>query len=139
MINEVVYLNEEKVQPSKFKNHTDRDNIWYLDNGASNRMCGNRRYFCKLDEKITGKVRFVDDSRIDIKGKGSIMFICKDGKRKVLADVYFIPDLKNNIIILGQATESGCNLRMKENSLTLHNQDGNLLVKEIRPKIICTR
>ena len=134
MMNEVVYLNEENVTPSKFKTHTDKDNVWYLDNGASNHMSGNIDYFAKIDERITGKVRFGDDSRIDIKGKGSIVFISKDRKKKILADVYFIPDLKSNIISLGQATESGCDVRMRKDYLTLLDRDGNLLVKAIRSK-----
>ena len=67
-------------------------------------MTGNRSYFKEIDETITGKVRFGDDSRIDIKGKGSVLFVSQDGRRKILADVYFIPELKSNIISLGQAT-----------------------------------
>ena len=134
MMNEVVYLNEQKVTPSKFDVHTDQDNIWYLDNGASNHMSGNRDYFSVIDEKVTGKVRFGDDSRIDIKGKGSILFVSKDGKKKILGDVYFIPELRSNIISLGQATEAGCDVRMKENYLTLYDRDGNLLVKAIRSR-----
>lgn len=43
------------------------DNIWYLDNFASNHMTANRTYIKKLDETITWKVRFGDDSHIDIK------------------------------------------------------------------------
>ena len=56
------------------------ENVWYLDNGACNHMTGNRMFFYKLDEGATGKVRFGDDSCIDIKGKGSIRFVLK--KRK---------------------------------------------------------
>ncbi|CAL9242413.1 unnamed protein product, partial [Arabidopsis halleri] len=37
------------------------------------------------------------DSRIDIKGKGSIIFIAKNGERRTLPDVYYIPDLRSNI------------------------------------------
>lgn len=51
-----------------------------------------------------------------------------------MADVYFIPDLRSNIISLGQATESGCDVRMREDYLTLYDRDGNLLVKSIRSK-----
>ncbi|CAA7058194.1 unnamed protein product [Microthlaspi erraticum] len=97
-------------------------------------MTCNRNYFSKIDESVTGKVRFGDDSRVDIKGKGSILFISKDGERKVLADVYYIPDLKSNIISLGQATESGCQVSMKKDVLTLRDRDGNLLVKANRAK-----
>ena len=134
MMHEVVYLNEENVMPSKFETNSDQDNIWYLDNGASNHMTGNREYFSELDEKLSGKVMFGDDSRIDIKGKGSILFLSKDGKRKILANVYFIPDLRSNIISLGQATESGCDVRMKEDYLTLYDREGNLLVKANRSR-----
>ncbi|XP_024009440.1 uncharacterized protein LOC112084523 [Eutrema salsugineum] len=134
MMHEVVYLNEKRVKPNEFEKIHEGDNVWYLDNGASNHMTGNRNYFSKLDEKVTGKVRFGDDSRIDIKGKGSILFVSKDGGKKVLANVYFIPDLKSNIISLGQATEAGCDFRMRGDYLTLHDQDGRLLMKANRSK-----
>lgn len=44
MLNEVVFLNEEKVVPSKYE-AVNGDDIWYLNNGASNHMSGDRRYF----------------------------------------------------------------------------------------------
>lgn len=97
-------------------------------------MTGNRSYFKALDETITGKIRFGEDSRIDIKGKGSILFISQDGKKKVLADVYYIPDLRSNIISLGQATESGCDVRMTDDLLILHDQHGNLITNARRSK-----
>lgn len=132
MMNEVVYFNEEKVVPSNYETNTGEDDFWYLDNGASNHMSGDRKYFAHIDEFITGKVRFGDDSRIDIKGKGSIEFVDRHGEARTMTDVYFIPDLKSNIISLGQATESGCDVRMKEDFLTMHDRDGKLLVKAIR-------
>ena len=132
MVNEVVYLNEKNVNPQDFEKSSDRDNIWYLDNGASNHMTGSRNFFKTIDESITGKVRFGDDSRIDIKGKGSIMLCGKDGGRKIINDVYFIPALKSNIISLGQATESGCEVMMRENYLILQDKDGRLITKAKR-------
>ena len=103
-----------------------------MDNGASNNMTGNRSYFRTIDETITGKVRFGDDSRIDIKGKGSVLFVSGDGEKLVLADVYYIPDLRSNIISLGQATEAGCDIRMRGDYLTLHDKDGKLITKAKR-------
>lgn len=104
MVHKVVYLNEKKVHPKFFEGEKDMINLWYLDNGASNHMSGNRNFFVKLNEEISGKIRFGDDSRIDIKGKGSVRFCLEDGKKKMLNDVYYIPGLKSNIISLGQAT-----------------------------------
>ncbi|CAA7053739.1 unnamed protein product [Microthlaspi erraticum] len=71
---EVVYLNEKHCVPNKFKTNINGEMVWYLDNGTSNHMTGDRRYFYKLDSSIIGKVRFGDDSCIDIKGKGTIAF-----------------------------------------------------------------
>ncbi|KAG7582977.1 Zinc finger CCHC-type [Arabidopsis suecica] len=134
MMHEVVYLNEEKVVPSKYETNSGEDNIWYLDNGASNHMTGDQRYFSYLDRSISGKVRFGDDSRIDIKGKGSIEFVDRNGELRKLVDVYFIPELKSNIISLGQATESGCDVRMRGEDLTMHDHKGKLLVKAVRSR-----
>lgn len=132
MVNEVVYLNERKVMPSKLDATAAGDNLWYLDNGASNHMTGNLEYFSTIDRGITGKVRFGDDSRIDITGKGSITIITKNGDKKVLSDVYYIPSLRSNIISLGQATETGCEIRMKDDYLLLYGRDNKLLVKARR-------
>lgn len=88
MMHEVVYLNERKVNLKSFETETDTMNVWYLDNGASNHMSGNRVFFYELNDTVTGKVRFGDDSKIDIMGKGSIRFIIKTGEKKVLRNVY---------------------------------------------------
>lgn len=117
----------------------DGDMIWYLDNGANNHMTGNKNYFKTIDETITGKVRFDDDSRIDIKGKGNILFISQDGEVKMISDMYFIPDLKSNIISLGQENESGCEIRMKEDILTLHDNDGTPSLAQGEKKVSSTR
>ena len=134
MMHEVVYLNEQKVKPSTFEVEQGMENLWYLENGASNHMSGNRLFFYKLDEGVTGMVRFGDDSRIEIKGKGSIKFVLKGGDKKVLSNVYYIPGLKSNIVSLGQATEAGCEVSMKDDILKLFDHAGQLMVKSTRSK-----
>lgn len=130
----VISLNENKIKPQEFESSKDSDKIWYLNNGASNHMTGYRQYFTKIDETIKGKVHFGDDLRIDIKGKGSIDFVSENGSKRVLTVVYYIPELRNNIISHGQATEAGCEARMKDNYLTLHDIDGNLITKASRAR-----
>ena len=132
MVHEIVYLNERKVNPAIFVSNHDTEKVWYLDNGASNHMCGDRRFFFKVDESVTVKVRFGDDSQIDIKGKGSIRFVFEGGEKKVLNSVYYISGLRSNIISLGQATEVGCKVRMKGDTLTLFDRYGEVMVRTTR-------
>ncbi|XP_013715021.2 uncharacterized protein LOC106418813 [Brassica napus] len=134
MMHEVVYLNDQNCVPEKDETCMDAEDIWYLDNGASNHMTGDQRYFSEIDKLVTGKVRFGDDSRIDIKGKGTISFIDMNGEARKMNDVYFIPDLRRNIISLGQATESGCDIRLRGNHLTMHDKHGKLLIQANKSK-----
>lgn len=90
-------------------------------------MSGDQRYFNKINESTTGIVKFGDNSRTDIKGKGSISFIDWNGETRIMSDVYYIPDLKRNIISLGQATEADCVIRLKGECLTMHDKMGNYL------------
>ncbi|XP_076956879.1 uncharacterized protein LOC143632192 [Bidens hawaiensis] len=66
----MVHLNEERLRPDRYENDTKMEDVWYLDNGASNHMTGNRGFFLELNERITGKVRFGDGSCVEIKGNG---------------------------------------------------------------------
>lgn len=131
-MHEEVYLNEKNFVPDKYETNTDREDIWYLDNGESNHVTGDLRYFSKLDSIITRTVRFGDDSKIDIKVKGTISFIDLNGELRKMTNVYFIPELGSNIINLGQATESDCDIRLRGKHLTMHDHKGKLLVKAKR-------
>lgn len=132
-MHEFVFLNEKNVLPDKYETNTE-ENMWYLDNGASNHMTGYRRYFSTINNTITGKVRFGDDSRIDIKGKGTISFFDMNGDSRKMTAVYFIPDLRSNIISLGQATEAGCDIRLKGDELIMHDKHGKHLVIATRSR-----
>jgi hypothetical protein len=56
----------------------DKENMWYLDNGANNHMCGDKDKFMELDEAIRGNVTFADHSKVVIKGKDTILIKLKD-------------------------------------------------------------
>lgn len=55
-MHEIVYLKERNVKPKEFDSSTDGDQIWYLDNGASNHMTGNRNYYKVNDNTVSVKV-----------------------------------------------------------------------------------
>ncbi|KAL8134233.1 hypothetical protein AgCh_009329 [Apium graveolens] len=128
--NDVMLVSEEKVMP-KLGQDLERteSNLWYLDNGASNHMSGQCSKFCNLDENVTGKVRFGDGSTVDIKRKGSIIFVCKNGEKRLLNELYYIPMLRNTIISLGQLSVVVYKVVLNDNFLWVRNTKGELLMK----------
>ncbi|KAI3684116.1 hypothetical protein L6452_33335 [Arctium lappa] len=128
---EEVYLNEKHVTPT-LRNSNEGSNttkVWFLDNGASNHMTGDKEKFSELNESVRGYVRFGDDSKVRIEGKGSIIFICKNGEKRMLRDVYYIPSLCNNIISLGQLAQDGDRILIHGFFLWIHDKKGRLVMK----------
>ncbi|XP_074352037.1 uncharacterized protein LOC141691197 [Apium graveolens] len=80
----VILINEDQVNPKlKLRDNeiSMESNLWYLDNGASNHMTGQKSKFSKLDEQVIGKVKFRDGSMVQIMGNGSITLLCKNGEK----------------------------------------------------------
>ncbi|GJR62137.1 zinc finger, CCHC-type containing protein [Tanacetum coccineum] len=125
-----VSLHEEDVGYKE----TNKDSLWYLDNGASNHMTGVREHFKEIDEKVSGKVKFEDGSYIEIKGKGSIIIECDDEKQRIISHVYYIPDLKSNLLSLGQFTKIGCKVVIEDDELRLYDMDNKIFTKVIRQR-----
>jgi hypothetical protein len=92
-------------------------------------MTGNRSYLSELNERILGKVRFGDDSCMSICEKGFIVFEGKTGEQRLLTNVYYILNLKSNIVSLGLATETGCEVNMKDDDFLLLDNMGIILMK----------
>lgn len=82
-----------------------------------------------LDENVVGRVKFGDGSTVDIRGKGSVVFKCRDGDERTLHEVYFIPTLCSNIISLGQLSEDGNKVILDGGYLWVYEQSGKLLMK----------
>ncbi|GJW48913.1 zinc finger, CCHC-type containing protein [Tanacetum coccineum] len=126
----MVMLNEDIVFPKLHENQNNGNrDMWYLNNGASNHMTGERNLFAELNESVTGRVWFGDGSTVKIKGKGTLLFQCKNSDQLMVSDVYFIPALTNNILSLGQLTEVGYDVWLHNEYLKVYNKQGTLVLK----------
>ena len=65
----------------------DQENVWYLDSGASNHMCGKKELFEELAEDVSGKVSLGDSSKLPVRGKGNIKIYQKDGVPAYISNV----------------------------------------------------
>jgi len=69
-----------------------------------------------------GHVSFKDASKVEDKGRGTVCYLQKDGLIGSLQDVYYVPDLKTNILSIGQLTEKGYSIFLKDRLLHLKNK-----------------
>lgn len=83
-----------------------REEIWFLESGCSNHMSGNKEWFTDLNEGFKQTVKLGDDSRITVTGIGSVR-LWVNGIVQVITNVYYIPELKNNLLSIGQLQEKG--------------------------------
>ncbi|XP_074355869.1 uncharacterized protein LOC141695529 [Apium graveolens] len=134
---DLVLLNEGEAITklmSKGYRKAGESNIWYLGNGASNHMMGDETKFSTLNKNVGGNVRFRDGSSIGIEGKGSIKLRCKNGEKRTLEDVYYLPTLQNNIISLGQLSKRGNEIVISGDLLRVYDNQRKLLMKVTRSK-----
>ena len=126
---QVVHLNEKKVHPGD--RDEDRD-VLVLDTGASNHMTGCREALVSLDTSVRGTVRFGDGSLVEIEGIGSVVLQTKKEGHKVLTEVYYIPKLRSNIVILGQLEEGGCKVVLEDGYFKVFDVGRSLLARAPR-------
>lgn len=63
-------------------------------------MTGRKEIFKELHEASQGGMTFHDMSKIPVRGKCKITIYLKDGSQQTISDVYYVPDMKNNILSL---------------------------------------
>jgi hypothetical protein len=127
-----IHLVEDKV----LAHFSDEEKVechrWVLDTGTTNHMTGCKSAFCDLDLNIHGTVKFKDSSVMCIEGMGTMLFSCKNGEYRVFTEVYFIPRLITNIIIVGQLDEIGFQTVIEGGVMKIRDANRRLLAKVFR-------
>jgi hypothetical protein len=124
-----VHLDELKVLLHLSQEETTISRRWVLDTAATNHMTDSRAVFAELNTAFIGTVKFGDGSVVDIKGKGTVLCVCKSDEHRCLDGVYYIPRLTTNIMSLGHMDEDGFKVAIELGVLRLYDLQRKLLAK----------
>jgi hypothetical protein len=85
----------------------NKGNQWYIDNGCSSYMTGDKRKFLTLKEVNEGSVTFGSDATTRIARKDTLSL--NNGKTKT-KNVLYVDSLKHNLLCVSQMCGQGHNL-----------------------------
>ena len=66
-----------------------------------------------MDESFRNTVKFGDESTISVMGKGRVTLQTKGNSTHSISNVFFVPDLKTNLLSVGQLQEKGYEISIK--------------------------
>jgi transposase InsO family protein len=104
-----------------------KNKIWYLDSGCGNHMCGVKEWFHELDTRFRETVRLGDNSQMKVMGKGNVK-LQVNGLTQVITAVYYIPELKNNLLSIGQLQQKDLTIVFKRNLCKVYHPDRGLIM-----------
>lgn len=129
------FAEEKNSQTRLFMAKTDEEldvsQIWFLDSGCSNHMTGFKRLFDELDESYKKSVKLGDDKEIHVEGKGRVV-VQSSSNRQMLHDVYFIPQLSQNLLSIGQMMDNGYTIIFEGDNCRIVDAASNQIMSTIK-------
>ncbi|XP_073138710.1 uncharacterized protein [Henckelia pumila] len=77
-------------------------------------------------------LRLGDDKQMQVEGKGTAEVIDGNGNIKLLYNVYFIPDLTQNLLGVGQLMGSGYSIFFDDNSCVIRDKKSNQVIVDVQ-------
>ncbi|KAJ8632816.1 hypothetical protein MRB53_026152 [Persea americana] len=106
----------------------ETEHIWFLDSGCSNHICGKRDKFIHFDSSFRESVKMGNDSSLTVQGKGRVRMDV-NGIFHVITNVFFVPELKNNLLRIGQLQEKGLAVLIQQGKCKIFHPEKGLIIE----------
>ena len=83
---------------------------------------------CIRDRSITSELRTGDDKRLFVKGKSDILMQTKKGVKHI-SSIFYIPELKHNLLSAGQLLLRGFHVHFNEDICEIKDKHDALITK----------
>jgi hypothetical protein len=82
-----------------------------------------------FDSRKRTKIRCANDKYLNAEGMGNVKVIVKNGKTVLIKDVWYVPGMKSNMMIVDELIEKGFPFTMKDNLLKLYDSNQKLIMQ----------
>ena len=89
-------------------------------------MTGNHQIFHEINTSFETNVRMGNGALVQAKGKGSVAIHTKMGSR-LIRDVLLVPDLKQNLLSVGQLVQNGYAVHFEKHGCRIIDRHGQVL------------
>lgn len=108
-------------------NGARREDVWFSDSSCSNHMCGDKKLFSDLNESFRQEVKLRNNTRMDVLRKGKLK-LQVSGFIHFVSEVFFMLELKNNLLSIGQLQEKGLAILIQHGMLKIyHPEKGHII------------
>nr|XP_004498131.1 uncharacterized protein LOC101502871 [Cicer arietinum] len=84
----------------------------------------------EVDElRVKREIKFADNSSITAEGVRKMLIQMRDGKQSFICDVLYVPNMKNNLLSLGQLLEKGYSMKIEQGEMRLFDSSRKLILK----------
>ena len=125
---ELSYEEELILMAQAEENGVSKAETWFIDSCCSNHMCGDKKLFSYFDNDFTHWVKLGNNAKMQVEGKGSVNLNI-DGIKHVVTEVYYVPELKNNLLSVGQWQEKGLAILMHEGKCRIYHPRKGLIIE----------
>lgn len=109
-------------------NEAKRQDAWFLDSGCSNHMCGDKTMFSEMNESFRHLVKLGNNTRMNVLGKGNVR-LHLNGLNHVITEVFYVPELKNNLLSIGQLQEKGLTILIQGGMCKIYHPNRGLIIQ----------
>jgi hypothetical protein len=114
---------------------TTHTNTWYIDSGASRHMTGVREHLTDLTKMGNVEVVLGDDREVKVVGSGTVSFQRESLPPLTLAEVLYVPSLKQNLVSVSTIEEKGYEVLFHDGQVLLFPKESSIT----SAKVIGTR
>jgi len=91
-------------------------------------MSGNKEWFSELDDQFRHTVKLGNNSKMAVMGKGNARMKV-NGITQVISEVYYIPELKNNLLSMGQLQDKGVTILIQHGKCKVFHPTKGLIIQ----------